>query len=126
MKILALSLILLFASAAFPQTANVIELAPDDSARAKAAWDVLQTAQHNWDDLQEHMRVKYTTDGRNDKDRWPKAAFTYGFEFSKDFRFIVPKLATSGTLTYGNSWGGNYITPIMNCSNFGNGTICAN
>jgi hypothetical protein len=60
-KTMKISLVILqlVASTAFAQTANVIELAPADTARAQKAWDVLQRAQHDWDMARGELRDQY-------------------------------------------------------------------
>jgi hypothetical protein len=77
------------------QTANVIELDPADTARAKKAWDALQKAQAEWDLTTDYIRLNYvmTKDSKGVKVCGEFQSVSCGFEFSKDFRFIVPKVA---------------------------------
>lgn len=104
MKTILLTLGILAASTLAAQTANVIELAPGDTAKVKAAWDQYQVAKENW--LSERLAIgdKYTVRPSNQggvnpcsivnaTERCPKAGFEGGFDFSNDFRFIVPKPA---------------------------------
>jgi hypothetical protein len=104
----------MLAGTLFAQSANVIELEAADAARARKAWDALQKAQAEWDDLRDQIGNKYTLTKQDDahcagitlKDKYygcPMKGFENGFEFSKDFKFIVPKMppATSiNTFTF--------------------------
>jgi hypothetical protein len=108
-KRLLVAVVLLAASGVLAQTANVIELSPVDAARAQKAWDTLQRAQAEWKETQKDMEVKYVplgakghctiaTDGRCLSDEWIN-----GFEFSKDFKAIVPKTWTQTWTAGGNT-----------------------
>lgn len=86
--------------AAWPQTANVIEITTTDASRVKSAWTMLQKAQADWDAVSSEMEKKYVNVGPEGLALNPATGkgylqplkgFEYGFEFSKDFRFIVPK-----------------------------------
>lgn len=103
--------ILLLVVAARSQDAEVIELSESDSTRAHEAWLKLQGAQSAWDKLQTEIEAKYV---RLSKGNCEKAGmiyysdgsciyqdFNYGFEFSKDFKFVVPKRAEVVTGTGG-------------------------
>ena len=102
---------LLLASSVFAQTANVIELEPADTARAQKSWDALQKAQLDWASTQQFLSNRYTTVDENDPNastlttyvwrnddpkitgkRHYRKGWEAGFEFSKDFKFIVPKV----------------------------------
>lgn len=89
--------VLFFAIPAFPQSANVIALSADDTTRVKKAWDALQKAQKDWDDTRESITNGYLV-APSDKESGCmsptpiKKGWGCGdFDFSKDFRFIVPK-----------------------------------
>jgi hypothetical protein len=106
------------------QTANVIELKPADTAQAQKAWDALQKAQREWENVQETIGSKYVytgpvwaIGGTGMKEiHQPVAGFDGGFEFSKDFKYIVPKLPEQKPYPYGQ-WGGVVGTPyIGDCS----------
>jgi hypothetical protein len=90
---------LILASGVGAQTANVIELTPADQARAQKAWDALQKAKSEWHSVQESVANKYLTDPQSIVCQGAAcggriySTFESGFEFSKDFRFIVPKHA---------------------------------
>lgn len=126
MKIFALLALLIFATAAFPQSANVIQLAPEDASSVRKAYVELQNAQRHWDDIKFIIDSKYVLFSNcSSPDRQSLSdgvvlcgtpsrvtGFENGFEFSKDFRFIVPKqssgvthapCSTTDSVTY---WGG--------------------
>jgi hypothetical protein len=119
-------LVLVVAVAALAQDANVIELDHSDSLRVEAAYKALQKAQADWDKVRDDIGEKYTerpvnTGGaggcslvvtNGGKEHCWKEGFTYGtFEFSKDFRFIVPKSEPPPTIQY------NYPTyPTSHCT----------
>lgn len=105
MKFLVAIFFLLAASTLGAQTANVIELEPSDAAKAQKAYADLQAAQLFWDSTSAYIGRKYahagncvTTDSQNNiTGGWgpcaisPVSGFENGFEFSKDFKYIVPK-----------------------------------
>ena len=103
MKVILVLASLFLAGTVFAQTANVIELSPADILRAHQAWDTLQTAQENWTAVRKSIGDKYTTRPNNtggastctinEPSICYREGFMSGFEFSKDFRFIVPKAA---------------------------------
>ena len=97
-----LAIILLLAGSLSAQTANVIELSPADTITAKAAWQNLQDAEKKWKDEQSVIGRKYATLPGN-------PGFEHGFEFSKDFKYIVPKPNTGGTASTTTAW------PVVNC-----------
>lgn len=130
---------LLFAGTVFAQTANVIELDPPDTARAQKAWDALQKAQAEWDATRDSVGLRYAvTPGASIfslncgpiRDggitcQHTRPGFENGFEFSKDFKYIVPKAAAPSTcigsgcgsyLQYNN---GITLTPGMGTINGG-------
>lgn len=140
MKIFVLLALLIFATAAFPQSANVVELEAADAAGVEKAWVQLQAAQTIWELKQAYIQRKYierdVTCAHNPD--WKAqtryscdvalsvSGFENGFEFSKDFRFIVPKqssgvthapCSTTGSVTY---WDGCItLTPGTVPSTFG-------
>jgi hypothetical protein len=81
-------LILFLCSVAFAQDAVVVELSQTDATQAKKLYDAKVAADAAWDSFNSDLRGKY----RNFND----------IQFSKDFRFIVPKPYVSGTTT--NIW----------------------
>jgi hypothetical protein len=107
------AILFLLATSVFAQTANVIELTPADQARAQKSWDAKQKADTEWESVRHDIGHRYAgTDGDdvglsrggpftmkgemgegNVKTMRPAPGFESGFEFSKDFRFIVPKVA---------------------------------
>ena len=105
-----LLLILFLAASVGAQTANVIELDPADAARAQKAWDAKQRADAEWDALRAQIQRKYADpqDRILIPDHSQIGPFINGFEFSKDFRFIVPKVPASNGLGYNG---------IPNCPN---------
>lgn len=82
----------------FGQDATVVELSKDDAAQAKQLYDAKQVADKAWDEFF----------SKTDKSH-PEFMTMGGFEFSKDFRFVVAKhypITGNGTL----SWSGCPIT----------------
>src|SRR5579872_2550486 len=71
---------ILFALPVFGQDATVVELSKDDAAQAKQLYQAKQVADKAWDDFF----------SKTDKSH-PEFATMGGFEFSKDFRFVVAK-----------------------------------
>jgi hypothetical protein len=89
----------------FAQTANVIELEPADTARAQKAWDELQKAKNHWALVIADINMRYLNASRtcpagNTCAVFNKEGFEAGFEFNKDFKFIVPKIEPSPTPHY--------------------------
>lgn len=102
-----IALIVLMCGAAFAQDAVVVELSPTDAVKAKQLYEAKAAADKAWDDLYTGMAQRY-----------PASFLRYGsFEFSKDFRFVVPKQAqnsgtiwSSGCMTFVPS-SGTFTTP---------------
>ena len=107
MKSIIVVVALLFAGTLGAQTANVIELKPEDSTKVQKAWDELQRAQARWKDVNDQIDMQYVEvpyDGsmgnlvisaevlKNGYHR--RDGFLAGFEFSTDFKYIVPKPVT--------------------------------
>lgn len=121
--VLGLVMLVLLAVTVGAQTANVVELSQADYERAQKAWDTLQKAKADWEDLtkdidKRYLQIQLVKQGQymacNDG-RCVPSEYMYGFEFSKDFKFIVPKPYT----------GGSFISPAC-CGTFqsnGNGSI---
>jgi hypothetical protein len=123
-----LILVLFVATGVFAQSANVIQLEPSDSARAQKAWDALQKAQAEWDALYDEFQDKYivvlksndhsTVQRSSGKAVSVPSDWARGFEFSKDFKAVVPKtMVTTGTTitgswTYPNCWSVPSTTPF--------------
>lgn len=118
---LLIMICLLGTSSVLAQTANVIELSPNDAARAQKAWDTLQKAQAEWKAVRSDIEKSYVK----------RACLVIGctstsvegfesdFEFSKDFKVIVPKAAT--WITTGGS---GTIVPSYPCYPGWNWTPC--
>jgi hypothetical protein len=77
---------LLLCSAAFAQDAKVVELSQADATQAKQLYQAKIAADKAWDDFNAKLRESHQEIGQ--------------IEFSKDFRFIVPKPYTPP-----NTWG---------------------
>lgn len=101
-NILAVAAVMLFSMAAYGQTAKVIKIAPEDAAKAKAAYEKLQAAQTEWGNVQLDIRDKYlviplsgpekgTFRKTNKSVGFLKYMWEEGFEFDSTFQFIVPK-----------------------------------
>lgn len=96
----------------YAQTATVVELSATDAKTAKELWAAKQKADDAWKAEKNLIEIRYMI-----KDGRFKAGFdeTNGqFEFSKDFRYVVPK--TFGQSMYwvypnGDSWGGGIQVP---------------
>lgn len=118
LRIVAVAVILLAAWGINAQEAAVVELKPADVSEVKAKWEALQAAQKAWDAVNLEIRQDYLTVPHNSKragnllysdNDAALRGFEYGFVFSKDFRFIVPKPQVTG----GNSGYGGW---PCNCS----------
>lgn len=102
-RIVILAVLLLTAIGAFSQTARVIQLDKPDAQEAKQKWEKLQAAQAEWDAFQERVKNDYTLVSPANKEAGNiissgpnnlavRKGFESGFEFSADFKFIVPKV----------------------------------
>ena len=114
MKMFLVSLIAI--ASCFAQEAKVIQLSKEDATRVKATYEALQKAQADWEAIKRKIADTYTTangetrsvtivEGREYKSDWVK------FEFSEDFKFIVPKRSS----TTGPIYWGNTPLPITTC-----------
>lgn len=115
------------------QTAKVIQLSPDDAKQAKALYDEQIALDKRKAAFEELVRTRYLTVKKGDKE-WGdegvvfsingagvtvktsyRAGWNYGqFEYSEDFKYIVPKsmlINGTGSLQFWNN-GCNYINPV--------------
>jgi hypothetical protein len=98
------------------QTAKVIELSPQDQVLSKNKHDDLVRAQKASDDWNTYIQHKYIE---------KKSGWEFGYQFSEDYKFIVPKsyilpgvfsgipgnITSSGNITCSCGWcSGNYCT----------------
>lgn len=95
---------------AHSQEAHVIALKSNDAAHARCTYERLQKAQKEWEEVKEQIQADYVTvEGKPGTIilAVPKQGFENGFQFSEDFKYIVPKLVgTTGTLQLSpGSWG---------------------
>ena len=80
------------------QEAYVEALSAQDAKDAQAKWAAVQKAQVEWNDFREHISTTYLDAGEKaPSDCFGKIHFKRGwgcgeFEFSKDLKFIVPKM----------------------------------
>lgn len=101
----------LLATSLGAQTANVIELKPDDALKVKTAWQELQKAEARWKDVNDlidfsYVEVPYENALISGRSYHPREGFQNGFEFSNDFKYIVPKSSQITTNNIINRWGG--------------------
>jgi hypothetical protein len=95
----------------FAQTALVVPLSPDDTARYKRVHQEMLDAIKRWNDIQSEVRDKYLILDKSDPDAgaekvspakrvrkgWESGTIYLNgdpmldFEFTRDFKFIVPK-----------------------------------
>lgn len=99
MKKFTLFFLLILSSAAFAQDAVVVELSKSDADQAKQLYEAKQAADKAWDDHYKAIIGKYRD-------------FSSGADFSKDFRFIVPKTSTTTSCCYSGNWGWGSGCPI--------------
>jgi hypothetical protein len=103
----ALALLAAAGAAALAQTASVVELTPDDAAVAKRLYDQQAAITKQIADLQVKIRNKYLIQpcqtARPSVEFCASSSTWFnGFEYSTDFKFIVPKpLPTYPTTTCG-------------------------
>lgn len=117
MKNLILTLILVVSSIAYSQTAQVIQLSSQDSAEAKSSYQAMKDAEKKWEDFQDQISKKYVrSTNAQTAECWTIGSGTTaylscpslnyylpgwenGFEFTKDFGFLVPKQEPKSTRT---------------------------
>ncbi len=137
MKSLVVVLLLAgFSLSALGQTAKVIQLSPEDAAQAKSLYAQQAAIQKKIDALNDKITTQYTSEavpegnciataygswvfsgpcsGMGAPTSSVKPGWENGFEFSEDFKFIVPKpippqtlsncSLSSGCITYGGMY----------------------
>ena len=98
------------------QTAKVIALPADVAAQVKSAYLAKDAAQVQIDKIQKAISetfLKYPDNPSNVFISWP---WINGFEFSDDFKYIVPKRAPMFVFSNPNqNWGSgcSYINPVF-------------
>lgn len=104
MKALALFLVLA-ASPLFGQTAKVIQLSPEDAAQAKSLYAQKAEIEKKISSLVDGVHDKYLIISHHGPDGLYgiyKDGWNNGFEFSDDYKFIVPKTySTPNNCCYG-------------------------
>jgi outer membrane murein-binding lipoprotein Lpp len=114
--------VILVSVAGFAQTAKVIQLNPDDAGRARDLYAEQKRIEQDIADLQKKIKKEYLT--KSKKSDWTGGSVCYGdtgqiapgwgcgeFEFSDDYKFIVPPQAKSQT-TWSGVWNGcTYTVP---------------
>jgi hypothetical protein len=110
-KNFVLIFVLSLSAAAFAQDAVVVELSKSDADQAKQLYEAKQSADKAWDDLYKGIVGKYQ-------------GFSGGADFSKDFRFIVPKVSVMTSCCYSGAWSwgtgcGITATPALTTPNTG-------
>jgi hypothetical protein len=88
----ALLCLLLIAAPMLAQTAKVVELKPEEAAEAKQLHDAADRAKKAADEFDAKIGERYVwSEGSTANSYSLKPGWPYGFEFSDDYRFIVPK-----------------------------------
>ena len=138
MKLALLSVFLALPLLLPAQTAKVIQLSPEDATKAAALYQQKADIEKQITDLEEKITESYLK-GKADSyfcgvgyicvaSPAPKSGWESGFEYSSDFKFIVPKPVSTSIGLYpicypygGLSWSGTgasreqyAITPITN------------
>ena len=115
-------LIFAFAFACHAQDAKVIQLSPSDAAEAKSLYAQQKELDAKFADLRYRITKNYLTASKEEEGHtntysdphgagwvWVKNGWGTGnFNFSEDFRFIVP----SNPLPTMNIYGGSYLNPV--------------
>lgn len=126
MKYLVLGLVLAAVSTIHAQTAQVIQIDPGDADHMKVLYDKLQAAQKEYDSYRGLIETKYLQPNcRTAKNGTGDSAWTCGvsslsykwaggFDFTSDFRFIVPSQDDSkkASLLSNFCWSAPIIQPI--------------
>jgi len=106
-----LLLFLFLSLPAFSQTAKVIQLTPDEARQAKDLYDQEQALKQKRADFDDAIRKKHIFDnpekykGLYYAPGFPplKEGWTREFEYSEDFKFIVPqRFISSGSMNWNN------------------------
>jgi hypothetical protein len=110
-------LLLITAVCVVGQEARVIALKSEDAAHVRCTWERLQKAQKEWNEVLEQTQNDYILVPIKDKDasqsvlrmqdmnRTYRSGWENGFQFSSDFKYLVPKnVTTSGTISTYNQW----------------------
>jgi hypothetical protein len=93
MNRLTLLFSLLLAAALHAQTAQVIQLTSEEAAQAKALYAEKAAVEAKIGQLHDHITTKYVTPVLrtwNDAHPYDLCPWFVGFEYSADFKFIVP------------------------------------
>lgn len=107
---------LLLAVGVGAQNAKVIQIDRDDARDAKAKWEALQKAQADWDAVAERVKKDYVYVSKSSQEcgsQFMNVDYCYrkgwenNFDFSTDFKFIVPKPQPQYSGCNGTSWNGN-------------------
>ena len=99
----------------FGQTAKVVALTPEDAAKAKALYAEQARVEENIAQLRDRISMVYLDPG------W----FT-GFEFSEDFKYIVPASQPLPSVTNGYTWPICYGTGVTGSITNGGGITTFN
>jgi hypothetical protein len=91
MKLALLSIFL--AIPLFSQTAKVIQLTPDEAKEAKSLYEQKAAIEAQVVNLHQKIITKYSLDNKNSM--FP----AYDFEYSTDYRFVVPKIPVMSPAT---------------------------
>jgi hypothetical protein len=96
--------IILLAASLHAQQAAVIPLSINDTSQLRDAYDAMKAAEAKWEALKQDIDKRYLVNKSSKSDicitlyeesacQWRLPAFTYGFDISEGFRYIVPKAA---------------------------------
>jgi hypothetical protein len=96
-------MIFVLCSVAFAQDAVVIELSKTDAITAKTLYDAKIKSDQAWELFNGKLKETY-------KNAYDGVSFYSGIQFSKDFRFIVPKPYSSSSGTCGQNYWSNGCT----------------
>jgi hypothetical protein len=121
----------LAASPLFGQTAKVIALSPEDAAQAKALFTQKAEIEKKIKHLEDAVHDKYLITphhGPSGLYGTYKEGWSAGFDYSEDFKFIVPKVyVPSSTNCCGSSYGiwssGCNYTTITPATTLNNGNL---
>jgi hypothetical protein len=125
-KAIALFLILA-ASPLIGQTAKVIQLSPEDAAQAKSLYTQKAEIEKKIKDLEDAVHDKYLITAHHGSQGLYgtyKEGWSAGFDYSEDFRFIVPKSYPSTNGIWSSGCNCATITPAA--TNTGSLTVTPN